>query len=1027
MKRFCLYLIVIMLLPLGYASAQYYNLTFRNYSSNNGLSQSEVECVFEDSEGFLWVGTRFGLTRYDGKDFRVFFHHVDEPASIGENVIKDIGEDSKGSLWFAAYNSGISRLNRLNSKFQNWRPSKSDPNSLLSGKVRDLYIDKSDNVWVGTEEGLSVFDPLKNQFYNVTQLSDGNSPCYILALEEDNYGNIWIGTKNNGLYIAKQGSKAIEQVFSKEQVPAIHKILFDKKGNGWLATEEGLYSFATSALVADSGLQRQVFLPRNMGLEDIEIDAKGNFWLATQRNGLLIYFPASGFLDELKENYASARGLLSNRLLDVYRDSRGGIWVGGENGLQSFYDAAQKFYIYPGLSNISEKLRGASIYGIYEIDNDLLMATSGGVLVYNRLANKFIPVRLQHDMKDNSIRFRSLYREADDLWWVCSDFGMFELIRKTDHYILQRPKSLNTVQIFRKESLRNYLKTRDGKLWVGSTENGIFLYDPITRAVQHFHHVPDDSSSLSDDVVNIIAYDKDSNLLVGHDAGLSILKKGTDRFQNIYHRESGGKSSLSNRYVYDIFDDGSNYWTATYGGGLNLIRKKDYKVSYYTTRDGLCSDAIYTIVPQNDSLLWLGTNKGLSRFDIAQESFENFELSDGMPADEFNMLSKFVNEEGEIFMATINGLISFNPDNLTQNLIPPKVYLSKARLGGQYLNDSLTVLLNRDKMLTIRYGEDLYLEFSPMTFFGNAQTTLKYKIREVGNQWKDGEAGTLLPLLKTEPGSYNIAVQMFNGQGMGGSDVWNLRLVVLPPFWKTLGFRIAAALAAALAIFLIVRTYIQRRLEKQRIEFERQQAVEKERSRISGELHDDIGGGLTAIRLLSEMVKEKSNDQLSYGFFEKISASSNDLIQKMNEIVWALNVNHDNLQSLIAYTRQYAVSYLDDLDIRCEVVLPESIPEVTVTGNNRRTVFLLVKEALNNIAKHAHASAVNILITIGERLHIEVHDNGLGIDFAGTRPGSNGLLNMRRRVEQLKGRLDILNKEGTTVVFDIPLSRLSNR
>ena len=203
--------------------------------------------------------------------------------------------------------------------------------------------------------------------------------------------------------------------------------------------------------------------------------------------------------------------------------------------------------------------------------------------------------------------------------------------------------------------------------------------------------------------------------------------------------------------------------------------------------------------------------------------------------------------------------------------------------------------------------------------------------------------------------------------------------------------------------------------------------LELERARISTELHDDIGGGLTAIRLMSEMIKEKSEDANTRTYLEKISQGSNDLIQKMNEIVWALNVNHDNLQSLITYTRQYAVSYLDDVNILCNVEVPEQIPEITVAGTNRRSIFLLVKEALNNIVKHAQASGVQIRFAVSDVLEIEVHDNGKGINTENIRMGANGLINMRRRVEALKGSFNIINQTGTTVVFDIPVSSLAHK
>jgi signal transduction histidine kinase len=252
-----------------------------------------------------------------------------------------------------------------------------------------------------------------------------------------------------------------------------------------------------------------------------------------------------------------------------------------------------------------------------------------------------------------------------------------------------------------------------------------------------------------------------------------------------------------------------------------------------------------------------------------------------------------------------------------------------------------------------------------------------------------------------------------------------LKYTVTPPFWKTLPFRASMVLLALLLSYLAVKAYISRKLERQKVMFLRQQAVEQERSRISAELHDDIGGGLTAIRLLSEMsLNQEANPQTSR-YLQKISASSNELIQKMNEIVWALNINNDNLQSLIAYTRQYAVTYMDDLNISCHFDAPGSIPDIIVNGKNRRSVFLLVKESLNNVAKHAQCNEVNIRINIDDDLRIEIADNGKGFHVDKINKG-NGLKNMRKRVHALKGQMEILNGNGTTMMFEIPVRNLNS-
>ncbi|MGL6270018.1 MAG: ATP-binding protein, partial [Chitinophagaceae bacterium] len=686
-----------------------------------------------------------------------------------------------------------------------------------------------------------------------------------------------------------------------------------------------------------------------------------------------------------------------------------------------------KFNIYPGLSNISDQVRGSTLYGITEVDNDLIMATSGGLLIYNRVTNRFIPVNYFSDYIPGSIRFRSFNVEGKDCWWVCSDQGIFELTRKKGQYFLSRPERLKSMPVFSKQSFRNYIKSRDGsEYWFGLTELGLLYWNPPRETILHMQHENQDSSSMCNDVVNRISFDKDSaHILIGTDSGFSVLRKGTLKFQNFYPRIMPGQRGLNNRYVYDFFDDGQKYWLSTYGGGLNMIEKKTGNIIYYTTRDGLCSDGIYTLIPEKDSVIWLGTTNGLSRFNINEKRFENFGVEDGIPADEFNMLSRFVNTEGEIFMGTMNGLISFSPDQMNRILQAPKVYLSRIRLNGKYLNDSLISGINQHRRLVARYGESIYFEFSPMVYNGSSNTVVRYRINEIDTTWKNGEAGLLVPAIKIEPGEYTFSVQILRTTGNEHSNIWTLQLIVTPPYWKTFSFRMLIILLAVFLSFFFIRSYTIRRLVKQRAIFDQEQAVEKERSRISAELHDDIGGGLTAIRLMSEMLKDSNSVESSRVFVNKISASSNELVQKMNEIVWAMNINNDNLQSLISYTREFSVSYMDDFNLDCKIELPDQIPDVPVIGTKRRDIFLLVKEALNNIVKHAQATEVFIFVRIGSHLQIEIADNGKGFDPLKIKKISNGMQNMRLRIERLHGRIQFRHKQGTSVVFEIPLKNLA--
>jgi len=355
MIKICRYIgVLIFLLVVNQTVAQYYNLTFRNHSSYSGLTQGEIESIYEDSRGFLWIGTHFGLSRYDGREYRSFYHHVDDPSTLGDNIINAIDEDSDGNLWMALYNTGFCKMNPLNSRFTNYRSA--GPGTLINEKVEALIVDRKNRVWLGTEEGISIFEPRKGSYINITQFQPGQMPVNVLCFSEDSVGNIWVGTKSDGLWMFPLESLKPFLIASFSVVNSVKSIYLRPDGNNWLASGNGLYQI-TSGKENTFSLTRAYFFPEEEKLEDLEVDDAGNIWMATQNNGLKIYFPKTGFLDVLKENFSSARGLLSNRLSQIFQDSRGGIWLGGENGLQYFHGPSQKFNIYPGLSNISDQVR----------------------------------------------------------------------------------------------------------------------------------------------------------------------------------------------------------------------------------------------------------------------------------------------------------------------------------------------------------------------------------------------------------------------------------------------------------------------------------------------------------------------------------------------------------------------------------------------------------------------------------------------------------------------------------------------
>jgi len=249
---------------------------------------------------------------------------------------------------------------------------------------------------------------------------------------------------------------------------------------------------------------------------------------------------------------------------------------------------------------------------------------------------------------------------------------------------------------------------------------------------------------------------------------------------------------------------------------------------------------------------------------------------------------------------------------------------------------------------------------------------------------------------------------------------------------RKLNIAFISMLVLALATtYFIVKNIQQKRkmqfsLQQQQAELAKKAAVEKERNRISSELHDDVGGGLSSISLISEMTKNATGIEISKQL-NKISESAKELVQKMNEIVWALNINNDNMQSLLAYIRQYAVRTLDDIDIVCNINMPENIPSISIAGNDRRNIFLMVKECINNIIKHSKASQVNIEISLNENLCIQIHDNGVGFSKTENDVHHFGLNNLKQRAKELNGYIEWQQNSGTTVRMQIPLNYVSHK
>jgi signal transduction histidine kinase len=477
-------------------------------------------------------------------------------------------------------------------------------------------------------------------------------------------------------------------------------------------------------------------------------------------------------------------------------------------------------------------------------------------------------------------------------------------------------------------------------------------------------------------------------------------------------------SISSDKIRYILFTPDGNLWIAT-ENGLNYYDKASQRFSKYSEKNGLCNNSIYCMAYDLQGRIWLGTGNGLSCFDTATKTFSNFYPADGLINSEYNRFSACLMPNGYLYMGGTEGIDYFKPSELIAEAKPPPVIISDFSLHNiHYLPEHLPNFNHESNNVTIA--------FTAVDYAYPEGNKYLYKLEGINKDWVllQGSNSVNYPLLP--PGHYTFKVKAANHRGVWNDEPATLSFTILPAWYNTWWFYFLCALLAGAMVYYFIKRYTQSKLEKQKIALEKQQAVELERLRISSELHDDLGGGLSSISLISELTKTAKGNDIN-NQLNKISDSSKDLVQKMNEIVWALNINNDNLQSLLAYIRQYAVKYLDDVNIGCTVHMPENIPAFSIAGNERRSIFLMVKECINNIIKHSKATQANIEISLAENICIKISDNGIGFAANENEVHHFGLQNLKQRVKQLNGNIEWTQNNGTIVNIQIPLKSLLHK
>ncbi|MBK7258770.1 MAG: hypothetical protein IPI01_13430 [Ignavibacteriae bacterium] len=1021
---------------------------FDHISLENGLSQSTVNAIAQDGLGFLWFGTQDGLNRYDGYGITVFKHNARDPQSVSDNGIWSLCRDRDGDLWIGTMRGGLSRYYIRTGTFRHYRHSPGDPGTISEDNVTAVFQDSRGTIWAGTlTSGLNRLDPASGHVHRYqfdpadsSSLADNS----VWAVAEDSSGTLWIATwgglcrfvppaagadsaQGHGSFIRFKRSS------STRSSPAgnnIRTLMVDRRGTIWIGTwghgldrldpRTGVFTHFAHAANDPHSLASNLVL-------SLHEDRTGAIWVGTNDAGLDLLDPVSGTARHFVPDPSSPLALNNGIISSLFEDNAGALWIGtAAGGVNRFDRMKNRFEHYRDNANDPDDLSGKDVWALLEgQDGSLWIGTYGdGLNRFDRRSGTFTHF-VHAPGKPGSISSNYVISlcetRAGVLYCGTEGGGLNRFDARSGKFSAFRhdPRNPNSIA---QDEVTVILEDRRGALWVGTNGSGLDRLEPATGHITHFAPDEKDPHALPAGSILALLEDRAGALWVGmYGGGVARLDPRTGEITQ-YMFEPSRTNGINNSTVLSLYEDPSGIlWVGTYGGGLNRFDRQTDTWRSVTEQQGLPNDVIYGIMPDARGNLWLPTNKGLARYTPATGAVRAFDMTDGLQGNEFNQGAYHQTRHGEFFLGGINGFNAFFPDSITDNHFVPPVYLTTFRVFDKEaslpaaLAVTRTVELNHDRNF-------LSFEFVALNYTSPAKNRYAYMLEGLDGDWIDAGTRRYVSYTNLEPDTYILRVRGSNNDGVWNTAGTSLTITIVPPYWKTWWFRILAVVTLGGLLFFMYRYRVNKLLEIERI-----------RTSIASDLHDDIGSTLTEIALYSDVglrslrqhhegapLTDEERAKLS-SLLGEIGTTSRSLIDAMNDIVWSIDPRNDSFEFLLLRIRMHATKMLEAKGINYDIDIPASLASLRLPLASRRRLFLIYKEAINNVLRHAQASRVSLALRReGRMLTMSIVDNGTGFD-PGKGGRGNGLHNMQTRARSIGGALSITSTPGlgTTVTLHV--------
>ncbi|MBI3425833.1 MAG: hypothetical protein HY011_23135 [Acidobacteria bacterium] len=990
-----------LLLALLPAYAQ--QLSVRHYDASDGLANSHVSAIQQDAKGYLWFGTREGLSRFDG--YRFINYSTRE--GLGNPVINALAEDRQGHLWIGTNGGGVARL--LDEPQESFglslapTPSKRKfvsyqvGDSPASNRVNALVFDASNNLWCVTDGGLYRGMPSNSGDLKFEIVVPHRTVATEMAAYADSHGRLWFGIETELIEVVQN---QLIKYGPADEVGhyQIQCVIEDRQGRLLVANKSAVFEFSAPTDGQSRGRWQRLplaFKPED-GIFALHIDSAGALWIGTL-NGLV------KCQDGRQTVYTTAQGLSDNFIRALAEDRDGNLWIGSEGGGVCKL-AGELIVSYTK----TEGLPNNRVLQVVEDQQGRIYASvSYGGLVEIR-AEKAVPLAgSQAPPFKNSF----LFPESPGDWWIATTEGWL-CFRGADLQLrhgtpLAPPAGVSAA------SFKAYVvlhEVQAGKLWAYTTDGNLYRLDLARQGRAVFEHLPVRLIPPFNETL-LLTSDRSQALWLGvHYGGIGRIVKG----QIEALQPTAGLPETDPRAFF--LDSRGWLWIGLRYKGVSMTKDPSAetpKFVNYSTANGLVSDTVWSIAEDDFGRIYLGTGKGLDQLDPVTGRIHHFNTKDGLASDLINHC--FKDHKGNIWVANSLGLSKFDPRAERHLNLPPPIYLSRVQVAGEEQPLSETGALRVPEFTLPAAHNNLLIEYVALSFQGEQKLRYQYKLEGVDTDWSAPSEVRSVNYARLAPGAYRFLARAINQEGGLSPAPASLQFQILPPLWQRWWFLTLAGLLGGLAAYTLYRYRVARLIELERV-----------RTRIATDLHDDIGSSLSQISVLSEVIHQRLGQDLRVTEpLTLIAELARGLVDSLNDIVWAINPTRDRLSDLTYRMRRFASDVFTARDIAFDFSAPGPPADIKLGADTRREVFLIFKESVNNLLRHAACTKVEIeFIVEARQLILRVSDNGQGFDPEQASDG-NGLTNMRQRALKLGGRLEISSSQGAgaTVKLNAPLGR----